>query len=103
MKNNPNDPYTENVRKEISEILVTWNMPTRQAAISEIVKVLERSLLTQRNEIKERIEGMKKEIPTQEKLELTESSLQIAQDAVAFHAHNQALTAASRAVDGEEK
>jgi hypothetical protein len=34
------DNYTTTMRKQISEILVKWGMPTRQAAISEIIEVV---------------------------------------------------------------
>ena len=42
-------------------------------------------------EIAEEVKKLLKEIPTQEKIELTVRSITIAQEAVEFHAHNKAI------------
>lgn len=43
----------KDLRKEISEILVKWSMPTRQVAISEIVSLIRQAKLERTEEIRE--------------------------------------------------
>lgn len=40
-----------NIREEISKILVKWDMPTRQAAISDIQKLIDKILIELAKEI----------------------------------------------------
>lgn len=40
----------KNLRKEISEILVRWNMPTRQPAITQIMQAFEKECQNQKKE-----------------------------------------------------
>ncbi len=49
------DEYKAQLKKEISEILVKWDMPTRQVAINEIIGCFDAYLAQKKREI----EGLK--------------------------------------------
>lgn len=81
MTNKSQQHMNDTSRKEISEILVKWSMPTRQVAISEIV-----TLFTQHQErVIERLEEEKVDIRPEIKVWLTHQSREEAT------VHNQTL------------
>ena len=67
-----------------------------------IRKEITTAILDERARIVRELEGLKKKVPTQEELVLTVSSLQIAHDAVEFHAHNEAISDAQEVVKGSK-
>ena len=56
----PKSDHTKpNLREEISKILIKWDMPTRQAAINELVQFVEHAVDTER---KHRATVVRKEV-----------------------------------------
>lgn len=47
----PDKKSMEDLRENISKILIKWNMPTRQAAINELLALFTESLKGQRQEL----------------------------------------------------
>lgn len=58
---------------------------------SVLISFIERTLQKQREEMVERVEGLKKEIPTEGEAALMMQQGSIAVEAVRFHAHNMAI------------
>lgn len=57
----------KDLRKEISEILVKWSMPTRQVAISEIVSLIRQAKLERTEEIREELGDIYNHLPISSK------------------------------------
>ena len=71
---------TQTLREEISKTLIKWSMPTRQAAITELVRLFESEIKAHDAEMRELIEEMMRKpkiLPHEEKDEMCKRCWQL--------------------------